>query len=107
MAINIDEYHGYLSKTSFWKAQRVTIGDYKLYFSYNTIIAFETPNKCYKVNDQLSHTTKGHISSAGTDWHNTQYVDSKTLQLLIYSELMKIPFEEAMKNAGVHCKRVS
>lgn len=105
MGIEINEYHGYKSNTSKWKAMCVTIGDYKLYFSYNTLIAFETPNKCYKINEHWSFTTRQHRYSAGK-WSKTQFVDPKILKLLIYTELEKKPFEEAMRLAGVHCERV-
>lgn len=105
MEIKINEYHGYKSETSKWKAMCVTMGKYKLYFSYNTLIAFETPNKCYKIKEHWSFTTRQHRYSAGS-WRNSQFVDEKTLKLLVYSELLKLPFEEAMDLAGVHCERV-
>ena len=104
MGIDIHEYHGYRSKTSFWKAMCVKIGEYKLYFSYNTLIAFETPKKCYKIDYHWSHTTNGHRYSAGRG--KTQYVNSKVLQLLVYSELLKLPFEEAVKDADIRCERI-
>ncbi len=105
MAIKINEYHGYKSQTSFWKAMCVTIGKYKLYFSYETLIAFETPNKCYVLEDHWSHTTKQHVYSAA-GYNSGQRVSSKVLELLVHSELLKIPFEEAMNSANIHCERI-
>jgi len=104
------EYHGYKSQASKWKAQCITIGDYKLYFSYDTLIAFETPNKCYKLDEHWSFTTRQHRYSAGGGWRSqgaVQFVSSKLLNLLVYSVLLNQPFEEAQNNAGIHCERVS
>ncbi len=106
MGIEIKEYHGYRSNTSKWKAMCVTIGEYKLYFSYNILIAFETPNKCYKIDDHWSFTTKQHRSSAGRYGKPSKFVNPKILNLLVYTELERKPFKEAMSLAGVHCERV-
>lgn len=106
MGITKHEYHGYQSDASKWKAQCITIGDYKLYFSYDTLIAFETPKKCYTVDEGRSLTTNGHRYSVGNRNSSTEFVNKKILELLVYSELLKLPFEEAMRNANIHCERI-
>ena len=103
--LNFDSYH-YDSNGSKYKAMRLEMGDFKLYYSYNTLIAFETPKNQYISNLRYSHTTGGHKYSV-REWEKDQHsVSEKVLKLVAITNLLKLPFEEAKKIAGISCERV-
>jgi len=115
MRIETSCYIDYKSDASKWKAQCITIGDFKLYFTYGKLLAFETPDVIYKTekvftNDRgvPSMTSSGHKYSIGgyRGTKSIKYVDDKLLKILICSQLLKQPFEEAKSNANFYCKRV-
>ncbi len=104
--IRLHSYHYTHNSPSGKKAICVMIGDYKLYFSYNTLIAFETPTDQYITAKKHSFTTSSHkwgLRSYGKDMHS---VDQKILQLIVFTSLLKLPFKEAKELAGLYCKRV-
>jgi len=88
------------------KAVCVVIGDFKLYFSYNTLIGFETPTDQYLTEKEHSFTTSGHKRSVWDSFKNRHTVDQKVLELIVNTELLKQPFKEARSNANLRCERV-
>lgn len=102
----IHSYYDYQSNTSKYKAMCVEIGDFKLYYSYQTLIAFETLRDQYITNRNYSLTTSGHKYSARNSSKNVNYVEPKVLKLITLTNLLKLPFEEAKRIAGFHCERV-
>ena len=113
MEIKSDCYYGYKSDASKWKAIRITIGNFKLYFTYGRLLAFETPDVIYKTNEKFTNdrghtstTSAGHKYAAGPHRKRVKYVEPKLLKLLICSGLLNQPFEEAKNNANLYCERV-
>jgi len=106
MSIRLKSYHYSHYSTTNKKAICVIIGDFKLYFSYNTLIAFETPTDQYITAKKHSFTTSGHKWSARNVGKNTHAVDQKVLELITFTELLKQPFKEARSNANLRCERV-
>lgn len=114
MKIEASCFYDYRSDTSKWKAQCVTIGDYKLYFSYGKLIALETPDRVFKTKKEytnhrgdVSATTRNHKYSAGSGYRKKRvYVDHTVLETLICVTIMNQSFEEARNNANLCCERV-
>ena len=102
--INISNYGGGVSPSSQIKAMRVQVGDFKLYFSYTTLIGFETPDAIFVTNTDHSHTTSSHKYSIG-GWRSgnktKHYVPDKLLQIIVYSNLLKLPFKECLENVNL------
>ena len=98
--IGIYNYGGGSSPTSQIKAMKVNIGEFTLYFSYNTLIAFTTSKEVFMTEYQHSHTTAGHKSSVG-NWWKQKRIPDKLLQMITYSNLTKLPFKEVMKFVGI------
>lgn len=106
--IEMRNYGGGSSAPSMKKAMKVDIGEYTLYFSYNTLIAFENKEKVYVTTKFHSHTTSRHESSVGWRdkvwrdspykvWRDREYVPDKLLQIIAYSNILKLPFKEILK----------
>jgi len=106
MHINISSYGGYHSNASKYKAMRVELGKFKLYFSYQTLIVFETPKDQYITNRKYSLTTSSHKYSARIFYKNVNYVEPTVLDLITLTSLLKISFEEAKQIAGFPCERI-
>ena len=104
---NFDFYsYAYNANNSKYKAMCAVLGDFKLYYSYNTLIGFETPKAQYITEKHFSHTTQGHKYSA-RNWKKTPMrVQDSVLELIVLTNLLKLPFEEAKDVAGVHCERI-
>ena len=106
MSITLSSYHYSHYSSINKKAICVEIGDFKLYFSYNTLIAFETPTDQYVTAKKHSFTTSGHKWSVRAYDKHKHYVDQKVLEVIAFTELLKQPFQEAAGNARLHCERV-
>lgn len=62
--VRIDGYGGYSSQNYGVNALRVQIGSLTLWFSYNTIVAFQEPGKLPRVCENLWGSTTGkHLNS--------------------------------------------
>lgn len=103
--LNFDSYH-YDSNNSKYKAMRLEMGNFKLYYSYNTLIAFETLKNQYVSNLPYSHTTRGHKYSTRNFGKDRHSVSEKVLKLVAITNLLKLPFEEAKEIARISCERV-
>lgn len=104
--VGIYPYNNYRSNTSKYKAMYVEMGDYRLYYSYQTLIAFETRKDQYITNKRWSSTTNGHKYSARNFRKNVNYVSQRVLELILLTSLLKLGFEKAKRIAGFHCERV-
>lgn len=105
-SLNIYSYGGYSSNASKYKAMCIQLGEFKLYYSYNTLIAFETKKDQFITNKRWSHTTDSHRHSARNFRKNIEYVSQDVLKLITLTSLLKLPFEEAKDVAGFRCERV-
>ncbi len=106
MSIRLRSYHYDYNTPSGKKAICVIMGAYKLYFSYNTLIAFETPTDQYITAKKHSFTTSSHKWGLTDYSKKTHSVDQKVLELITLTEMLKQPFKEANSHAGIHCERV-
>jgi hypothetical protein len=102
----IYSYNGYKANASKFKAMCVKIGNYKLYYSYEILICFETLKDSYISQEKHSSTTGNHRWSARNSSKNVHYVDQNVLELIALTTLLKMPFEEAKDLAGIRCERV-
>jgi len=82
------------------------MGKYKLYFSYNKLIAFETETDQYVTAKKHSFTTSNHRWGLRHEYKSKHYVDQAVLQVIALTEMMKQPFMEAKENADLYCKRI-
>ena len=106
MSIKLRSYQYSHNSPSGKKAICVIIGEFKLYFSYNTLIAFETPTDQYITAKKHSFTTSGHKWGLRSYDKIRHSVDQKVLELITFTELLKQPFKEARSNANLRCERV-
>ena len=102
---DIYSYH-YAANNSKFKAMCVELGNFKLYYSYSTLIGFETQKAQYITNKRYSQTTASHKSSARNYKKNPSHVRDSILKLIVLTNLLKLPFTRAIDIAGVSCERV-
>ena len=102
----IYSYNDYKANASKFKAMCVKMGDYKLYYSYEILICFETLKDCYLSGENHGPTTGGHKWSAQNRSKKLHVVEQNVLELITLTTLLKMPFEEAKDVAGIRCERV-
>lgn len=103
--IRIDNYGWGSSPSSQIKTMCITLGKYKLYFSYNTLVGFYDGKTYFVTNKNRSRTTSKHIWSIG-DWSEKKiYVKEDLLRIIVYSTLLNKNMEEI--ETELRLKRIS
>lgn len=95
-SIRIDSYGGFESASANIKAMCVTIGEYKLYFSYHRLIGLETPDTVFITDEKISVTTSGHKYSIRSGQKDRKYVPDNLLHIITISCLLNKNYKESI-----------
>lgn len=97
---DIDCYFDYRSKASLFRAMFVEIGVYKLYFSYENLIAFKKGFDGIYITKKKFKYAEKHKNSVKLDrWNlsSIHIVEQDMLEFMVFRDMLKIPFDDIKK----------
>ena len=95
-------YFDYRTNASLFRAMCVKIGDYKLYFSYENLIAFEKDFDIYITKKKFKYAEKHKNFIKNNRYIDQHEVGQDMLEFMVFRDMLKIPFDDIKKAMKVN-----